>query len=92
MSDIKFNDIVYCVGGNNTPLAFKVIALSESQALCRPVVESVELQKLVHWQDLDKLSLNLSCVITLCSFKHDEQIAAVTAEFTRVHHAWLYVW
>ena len=69
MSYIKFNDIVYCVGVNNTPLAFKVIALSESQALCRPVVENTKLQEQVHWQDLDKLSLNLSCVITLCSFK-----------------------
>ena len=88
MSYIKFNDIVYCVGSNNTPLAFKVIALSESQALCRPVVENLKLQEQVHWQDLDKLSLNLSCVITLCSFNHDEQIASVVAQFTRVANAW----
>jgi len=88
MSTIKFNDIVYCVGNNNTPLAFKVIALSESQALCRPVVENLDLQKLVHWEDLNKLSLNLSCVITLCSFNHDEQIASVVSEFTRVVNAW----
>ena len=45
MNNIKFKDIVYCVGNNNTPLAFKVIALSESQALCRPVVENLDLQK-----------------------------------------------
>jgi len=88
MSDIKFNDIVYSVSGNNTPLAFKVIALSETQALCQPIVENIEVQKLSHWQDLDKLSLNLSCVITLCSFNHDEHIASVVAQFTRAHHAW----
>ena len=88
MSNIKFKDIVYSVGSNNTPLAFEVIALSETQALCRPVVESPDLQKLVHWQDLNKLSLNLSSVITLCSFNHDEQIASIVTEFTRVYHAW----
>ena len=88
MNKIKFNDIVYSVGNNNTPLAFKVIALSETQALCQPVIDNLEIQKLSYWQDLDKLSLNLSCVITLCSFNHDEHIAAVVAEFTRVTHAW----
>ena len=88
MNNIKFKDIVYCVGNNNTPLAFEVVALSETQALCRPVVISPEVQKLLHWEDLDKLSLNLSCVITLCSFNHDEQIASVVAEFTRVSNAW----
>lgn len=86
--NIKFNDLVYCVSDNNTPMAFEVIALSETQALCRPVVSNPELQKLSHWQDLNKLSLNLSCVITLCSFNHDARIALVVEEFTRVHHAW----
>jgi hypothetical protein len=85
---IKFNDIVYCVSQINTPIAYQVIALSESQALCRPVVKDINLQKLVHWEDLDKLSLNLSCVIALCGFRHDERIASSVAEFTRVHHAW----
>jgi hypothetical protein len=88
MSDIKFNDIVYSVSGNNTPMAFKVIALSETQALCKPVVENPELQKLVHWQDLDCLISDLSLVITLCGFKHDELITSHVAEFTRVHYAW----
>ena len=32
---IKFNDIVYCVSQINTPIAYQVIALSESQALCQ---------------------------------------------------------
>jgi len=88
MSTIKFNDIVYRVSDNNMPMAFKVIALSESQALCHPVVENPEVQKLSHWEDLNKLSLNLSSVITLCSFNHDARIALVVNEFTRVHHAW----
>ena len=85
---IKFNDIVYCVSQINTPIAYQVIALSETQALCRPVVKNPELQKLTHWEDLNKLSLNLSSVITLCSFNHDARIALVVEEFTRVSHAW----
>ena len=85
---IKFNDIVYCVSQINTPIAYQVIALSETQALCRPVVKDLDLQKLVHWEDLDKLSLNLSTTITLCSFNHDARIALVVEEFTRVSHAW----
>jgi len=90
MSDnpIKFNDIVYSVSQINTPIAYQVIALSESQALCRPVVKDLDLQKLTHWEDLNKLSLNLSSVITLCSFNHDARIALVVEEFTRVYHAW----
>jgi len=85
---IKFNDIVYSVSLINTPIAYQVIALSESQALCRPVVKDLDLQKLTHWEDLNKLSLNLSSVITLCSFNHDARIALVVEEFTRVSHAW----
>ena len=88
MSYIKFNDIVYCVSQINTPIAYQVIALSETQALCRPVVKDANLQKLVHWENLDKLSLNLSTTITLCSFRHDERIASTVAEFTRVANAW----
>ena len=80
---IKFNDIVYSVSLINTPIAYQVIALSESQALCRPVVKDLDLQKLTHWEDLNKLSLNLSSVFTLCSFNHDARIALVVEEFTR---------
>ena len=88
---IKFNDIVYCVSTNNLPLAFQVIALSETQALCQPIFEyknKPEERPTQHWLVQKDLSLNLSCVIALCGFRHDERIASAVAEFTRVHHAW----
>ena len=88
---IKFNDLVYCVSNNNTPLAFEVIALSETQALCQPIFEyknKPEERPTQHWLEQKDLSLNLSCVIALCGFRHDERIASSVAEFTRVHHAW----
>jgi hypothetical protein len=91
MSNIKFNDVVYCVGNSNMPLAFEVVALSETQALCQPILERKHNPKdkpSQYWMDQKSLSLNLSSVITLCSFNHDEQIASTVAEFTRVHHAW----
>lgn len=83
-SDIDMDDVLCCIGVNNTPLDFIVIDTTDTMALCLPVCDKPN-KSFAFWLHKQDIELGLYAAINMFDLKHTMPLHPFLEP---QHHAW----